>query len=78
MRKYLAPITAICFAISGSWSLAQDGEPVAIKIPANIAGRKRQSVFVMPYQRPFYLLDKLVDSLIEMVTKLLIANTLLL
>ncbi len=35
MRKFLALITAICFAVSGSWSLAQEGEPVAIKIPGS-------------------------------------------
>ena len=35
MRKFLALITAICFATSGSWSLAQEGEPVAIKIPGS-------------------------------------------
>ena len=35
MRKFLALITAICFATSSSWSLAQEGEPVAIKIPGS-------------------------------------------
>ena len=35
MRKFLTLITAICFATSGSWSLAQEGEPVAIKIPGS-------------------------------------------
>ena len=35
MRKFLTLITAICFATSGSWSLAQEGELVAIKIPGS-------------------------------------------